>query len=285
MKTWMMALALLLPALLRSEVLETQNIEDVFPHVEQGTIVLLGMTDTITDSSLSLGSKPWRQYLRRNLRPLQDLETAGNLHDQWTFYVATSIPLKPVQKEIVEWIDRLQKDEIPVFCLTGRGRSVWYATLVDQVDMLTDLQLNSIGIDLQKSKVPEELKKVDPRLFHHGVFYTDPYDKGSFLDKIFYETGYKPKKVIIVDDKWQELKSVEEKLTQEGIDHLCVLYQKAEKERKNFNPLVALIQLEALLENDFTITDEEALKKVAELENASPDEIFKKLVSKYGNIN
>ncbi len=284
MKNWIMGLAMLLPSLLRADIIETTNIEDVYPHVEEGTIVLLGMTDTITDSVLSLGSKPWRQYIRRNVRAIQDLDGAGNLHDQWTYYVATSIPVKPVQKEIVEWIDTLQKNNTPVFCLTGRGRNVWYASIVGHVDNFTDFQLSSIGIDLKKSEVPKELEKADPQVFHNGVFYTGPYTKGAFIDKILQETGYQPKKVIVVDDKWNELQSVHEKLTEAGIPHVCVLYQRAEKERKNFNPLVAMLQLESLFETGVPLLEDEAIEK-AKSETATADELFKKFVEKYGYLN
>jgi hypothetical protein len=284
MKNWIIGLATLLPSLLRADFIETTNIEDVYSHVEEGTIVLLGITDTISDSMLSLGSKPWRQYIRRNVRGIQDLDEAGNLHDQWTYYVATKIPVKPVQKEIVEWIDTLQQKEVPVFCLTGRGRNVWYATVIDQVDNFTDFQLSRMGIDLKKSKVPEELQKADPRLFHNGVFYTDPYTKGGFIDKILQETGYQPKKVIIVDDKWDQLQSVHEKLTEAGISHVCILYQRAEKERKNFNPLVAMLQLESLFEKGVSLLEDEAIEK-AKSEKTTAGELFKKLVEKYGNLN
>jgi len=284
MKNWVMGLALLLPSLLRAEFIETTNIEDVYPHVEEGTLILLGMTDTISDSALSLGSKPWRHYIRRNVREVQDLNEAGNLHDQWTFYAETSIPVKPAQKEIVEWIDTLQKNDTPVFCLTGRGRSVWYASIIDKVDNFTDFQLRSMRIDLKKSKVPEALQTVDPQLFHNGVFYTNPYTKGVFIDKILQETGYKPKKIIVVDDQWHQLQSVEEKLTEAGVPHLCVLYQRAEKERKNFNPLVALLQLESLFDKGVSLLEDEAVKK-AETETTTADELFKKLIDKYANLN
>jgi hypothetical protein len=285
MKNWFMGLALLLPSLLRADIIETNNIQDIYLYVEEGTVVLLGMTDTICDSTLSLGSKPWRQYIRRNLRKFQDLNQGGNLHDQWTYYVATSVPVKPVQKEIVEWVDKLQQQENPVFCLTGRGRNVWYTSIVDKVDNFTDFQLRSMGIDLKKSKLPEELQKADPHLFHNGVFYTGPDDKGSFLDKILQETSYHPKKIIIVDDKWEQLKSVEEKLIEAGIPHVCVLYQRAEKEHKDFNPLVSLLQLESLFENGFVLSEEEAVEKASKLESTSADELFQKLVEKYGNLN
>jgi hypothetical protein len=284
MKNWFIGLVLLVPSLLRAEFLETDSIEKVYPHVEEGTLVLLGMTDTITDSSLSLGSKPWRQYLRRQLRPFQDIDEAGNLHDQWTYIVALRVPVKPIEQEIVQWVDKLQKDEIPVFCLTGRGRNVWYVSVVDQIDNLTNFQLKSIGIDFEKTKVPEALKNIDPQLFHCGVFYSDPYDKGVFVDKILQQAGYTPKKVVVIDDKWGQLKAIEEKLTEAGIPHLCVLYQRAEKERRDFNPLVAAIQLEALLDNNTVLTEEEAIAKAEMVENTSADEYFKTILRKFGHF-
>ncbi len=285
MKNWFVGIALLIPSLLRAESIEVDTIEKVYPYVEEGTLVLLGMTDTIIDSSQSLGSKPWRHYIRRQLRPFQDIEEAGNLHDQWTCLVARSVPVKPVENEIVQWIDKLQQEEIPVFCLTGRGRNMWYASIVPQIDKLTDFQLKSIGVDFEKTKVPEALKKTDPQFFYHGIFYTDPYEKGEFLDKIFQETEYTPKKVVVIDDKWDQLKSVEQELTEAGIPNVCVLYQRAEKNRKDFNALLSTVQLKALLEKGTVLTDEEAAAKVEKFENTSADEYFKKFLMKYGNLN
>jgi len=210
MKNWMIGLILLLPTLLRAEFLETSNIEDVFSKVDKETLVLLNMTDTISDSVLSLGSKPWRHFIHSNLKKFQNLDQAGNLHDWWTYDVATKIPVKPVQKEIVTWIETLQKNETPVFCATGRGRNVWYCTIINQVDDFTDFQLQKIGIDFTKTKVPEELQNLDPKYFHHGVFYTDPYALGEFIDKILQETGYRPKKIVVVNDKRSELQSADQ---------------------------------------------------------------------------
>ena len=139
-----------------------------------------------------------------------------------------------------------------------------------------------MGIDLKKSKVPEELKTADPQLFHNGVFYTDPYTQGGFIEKILDETGYQPKKIVIVDDQVHQLLSADEKLTEAGIDHVCFLYQKAEKERKNFNPLVALLQLESLFENGVPLYEDEAIEK-AKVADTTADELFKKLVEKHGN--
>ncbi|HEX2579339.1 MAG TPA: DUF2608 domain-containing protein, partial [Rhabdochlamydiaceae bacterium] len=272
MRNWIAGLLLLLPSLLSAEFFETSNIEDVYSKVDKETLVLLNMTDTISDSVISLGAKPWRHFIRQNVQKIQNLDTAGNLHDRWTYYVATKIPVKPVQKEIVTWIKTLQKNDTPVFCATGRGRNVWYCTLVDKVDDFTDYQLKSIGIDFTKTKVPKALQSVDQKHFHNGVFYTDPYPLGEFIDKIVLETGYRPKKIVVVNDKRSELQSVDQKLAEVGIDHACVLYQRTEKERKEFNQTAALLQFESLLEDgNFALQEEEAIKK-AKTERASPED-------------
>jgi len=284
MKNWMMGLVLLLPSLLSAEFLETSNIEDVYSKVDKETLVLLNMTDTISDSVLSLGARPWRHFIRQNIQKIQSLDKAGNLHDRWTYYVARKIPVKPVQKEIVTWIDSLQKNGTPVFCATGRGRNVWYCTFIENIDNFTECQFKSIGVDFAKTQVPEALQNIDSKYFHNGIFYTDPYVLGEFLD-IVLETGYRPKKIVVVNDKQSELQSVDQKLTEAGIDHVCVLYQRTEKERQAFNLTAALLQFESLLEDgDFALQEEEAIKK-AKTEKASAEELFKRLVAKYGSVN
>jgi hypothetical protein len=284
-KNWFIGLGLLLPSLLRADIIEATSVDEMKSHVEEGTLVLLGMTDTLTDSSLSLGTKPWRQYIRRQLRPLQDIDEAGNLHDQWTYHVSTKVPLKPVQNEFVEWIDQMQQNDTPVFCLTGRGRDVWYASIVQEVDQLTEYQLKKININFEKTKVPEALQKADSKYFYHGIFYSDPYTKGEFIDKILQETGYKPPKVVVVDDKWDQLQSIQQKMTEAGIPFVGILFQRAEKERKDFKPIISILQLESLLENGFSLSEEEAAEKAEKMENPSADELFQKLVQKYGNLN
>jgi hypothetical protein len=120
----------LFPALLRADIIETTQIKDAYAHVEEGTLVLIDMDETLIDSVLSFGSGAWRHYMRSQLlKEKYDLTLSFNEHDMWTYAAARFVPVKPVEPAMVEWIAELQRNDIPVFCYTARARNRWYVRL------------------------------------------------------------------------------------------------------------------------------------------------------------
>jgi len=279
LKKWTLSVLCFFPILLSAEIRETDSIETVYSLVDEDTLVLLGMTDTITDSVIDVGSQPWRHLTRKLLTPIQDIYQPGNLHDEWTYKVEISVPVKPVQPEMINWIHTLQQQGIPVFCVTGRGRKMWYSTPRSHVDRLTEKVLSSVDVDFSKTKVPEALTQANSQFFHKGIFYCASIDnKGELLSKIFQETNYRPKKVIMVDVKLDQLECMEKKMQEAGIPGVYFLYRRTARDRRDFNPLIALFQLKFLLEKDRVLSNEEAAEKILQLNNPSTEKLFNELL-------
>jgi hypothetical protein len=280
MKNWM-TLLFLIPALLKAEIIETTQIKDAFAHVDQDTLVLIDMDDTLVQSALSVGSGAWRNYVRKQLGQINvDLSQPFNDHDAWTYAAAKIVPVKAVEEEIVPWIAKQQELGTPVFCFTARGRNMWYATPFDQIDQLTISQQRMVGVDFSKTKVPAELEKTNPLYFYQGTFYAKPFKKGEFLAKIFEETGYRPKKVVFIEDHEEAVKSVDAKLTEAQIPHVCIWYKKVEAGSANFKPLVATLQLNFMYDNAFAPSDADALVEADKVGHNYADEIFRRFCTK-----
>lgn len=276
-----LATLLSLPYALNAKIVETTEIKDILEEIDEDTLVLFDMDDTLTDSSITLGTGAWRQYVRAKIASDYDTKAPGNPHDIMAHAAAQKIPVRPVEPDIVPLIEDLQERRIAVFCLTKRGYSTWYSTPIDGIGQMSVNQLKSVRIDFTKTTVPEQFQQIDPTVFYHGIFLTDGTKKGVFLEKLFEETGYRPTKVVFIDDKLEENKSVESSLDKLGIANVCVLYHRAQSNNRDFSPLQASVQLDAFLKDQTILTDEEAKEKAEAMEEVDPDDFFKRLIATY----
>ncbi len=267
-----------LPVLMNAKIIETTEIKDILNEIDEQTLVLFDMDDTLTDSTISMGSGIWRQYMRKQLVPEYDIRSDQNPHDILAHRAASEVPVKPVEEDLVPLIHDLQSRQIAVFCLTKRGHQRWYSSTIEGIDLLSKQQLHSIGIDFSRSQLPDAFRHLDTTLFYHGIFLASGTNKGPFLENILNKTGYLPAKVIFVDDKMDDVKSVEETLNAMGIPNACYWYHRADSDRKNFNPLIASIQLQALLNDQRVPNDEEALNISEESAISDPDAYFMSII-------
>lgn len=256
----------------------TTNIQDVIPSIQdKDTLVLFNIAEVLMDTETSLGTGAWRKYIRKKIDSQQ--------HDILTFFVAKKVPPKIPEAGIQVLVNSLQHQGFPVLAFTSRGRAEWYATQVDGVDQLTEKLLNNLGIDLSKSNLPKEWAQLDSTFgqnFHAGILYAgNLLEKGEFLKLLLEQTGYKPKKIVFVDDKADSLKTVETAMAELAIPFEGFAYNRTSLDHQNFDPMIAHIQLESLLFKDTFLTDEEALQiKKNRYADIDPDQFFEDLIHK-----
>lgn len=265
-----------------AEIIEIQNISEILPAIESvDTLVLFDMDDTLTDSTISLGTGSWRKYIRSNIEEYQQKYGSrwGNidLHDKLTSIVANKVPVKAVEDQMPQLVASLQSTGIPVFVFTARGKSKWYATEIDGVDRLTRNQLLYAGFDFARTQVPQKLKSMGS-FYADGVIFSSPLKKGLFLKKLLQETGYQPKKIVFIDDKRDQVESMEKATQELGIPFVGFWYTRADQEHENFDPFVTTIQLKRLLETGEILTDEQASRLKGY--NCDPDQFFKAFLDK-----
>lgn len=266
-----------LSALLQGEIVTTHQIDDILPRITQNTLCLFDIDDTLIDTPYYLGSPPWRSWVKSKL---PDCHTDFVLYDALTLYIAQNIPYKAVEPTTVQLITDLQNEGVAAFAFTSRGRSQWYTTDLDGVDRFTHDQLEIAGIDFKKTQVPSELQLLEPTYFDDGIIFAQHIKKGDLLKHLFMDLNYRPDLLIFVDDKLDQVQSVEAAAADVGIPFLGFWYRRVELDRAQFKPMVSNIQLESLLLSGEIVNDERALELAEARADENPQTCLKEILEK-----
>lgn len=265
-----------------AEIIETKHVADILPSVEENTLVLFNIAEVLTDSEISLGSSPWRQYLRSKKATLPNRPNCS-VHDALTWLVFNQVPHRPVEPNTPGLIKELQQDGIAVAAFTSRGKSEWYTTNVQGVDTITESVLASLDINFINSSLPFVFIQVEGSSFlahyRNGIFYSDHMEKGDFLKQLLQDSGHLPKNVVFVDDKLDSLKSVEAALNELNIPFQGFWYTRTKENYKNFSPMVAHVQLDVLIKEGKIVSDHEAQMIIdRQYPDVNPDVFFFELL-------
>lgn len=230
-------------SILHADIVEIERIDEIRPYVVgQHVLCLFDIDDTLIDNPFDLGSPPWRNWVRKTLPQHSDFV----LFDALTLYIAKHAPYKTVEPNTAALISDLQESGVTAFGFTARGRSEWYTTTLEGVDRFTHDQLTHVGIDFKRTPVPEELKSLKADYFFNGIIFAKHIPKGDLLKILFKDLNYTPSLILFVDDKLEQVKSVEEALKEAGIPFIGFWYRRSEKDRAGFNAMATNIQLEFL---------------------------------------
>lgn len=262
---------------LSATITPTTQIQDIIPVIEENSLVLFNIAEVLMDTDRSLGTSAWRRYIRKKVD--------AKKHDILTLYVAKHVPAKVPDAAIPVLIQQLQDQGYPVLAFTSRGRSEWYSSNIQGVDVLTEFLLYEIGIHLEKTQLPKELGALETTFadyYHAGILYaTNGVEKGEFLKRILTETGYRPAKIVFIDDKADSLQTVDAAMKEMGISFEGFAYNKTAQDHKNFDPMIANIQLEWLVFNNKLLTDAEATQiKAEQFNGVDADQYFDKLMER-----
>lgn len=204
------------------------------------TIYLFDIDDTLFDYPHMLGSKAWRKYI---VAATKD-DPTRNWHDIFSLFLARNHPLETVEALTCQFIKELQLKGYGVFGLTSRERKIWYDTPMNDIDLLTVIQLKSLGISFNNEFLNETYPYLSSNSeYFGGIFFADVESKGEYLLKLFQDSPQLPKKVIFVDDKLSHVESVAAALDQLGINHECYWYTATDDKASRFDPLIANVQL------------------------------------------
>lgn len=262
------ASSLFLTSFVAAEIVEIDQIDEVRPYITENALCLFDVDDTLIDNPSSLGSPPWRQWAKSKI---PNLNTEFALYDALTLYIAKNAPYKTVEPTTARLIADLQSQGHAAFAFTARGRSEWYKTEVEGVDQFTHMQLNQVGIDFRKTHIP--WKSLDEPYFYEGIIFAKHFKKGDYLKRLIQDSKYSPPLIIFVDDKPDQVQSVEEAAKELGIPCIGFWYRHSEMNR-NFDPEVANLQLESLLFKNEILSDESALELVQANPKSDPQVHF-----------
>lgn len=268
---------------LQARIVETTQIYDILNEIDQETLVLFDIDETTLTTTTTLGSTAWWNHFSRKfsvnksekalLKPLM----MPIIHR-----VIQASPSRTVEPETAQLIHSLQERGITVISLTGRCKEAPWDPHFAQ---FTRNQLKNLGIDFEKSHWPAEVEfdlGRPPKNYAHGIIFSNFQPKGPVLVQLLQELNFRPKKIVMVDDLIDFLKSVDQSLDKEKIPFVGFRYGHLDSQVKGLDPMIGNIQLQKLLMEDKFLTDEEAaeIKKELLMQNPSlsPDFFLEELL-------
>jgi len=174
-------------------VIESNSLDVIKNYVDKDTVVVFDLDHTVIANNIDLDT-----WIPKNI---SELQTKGlNIHDavQYTlcmyYTLQHFVDLHTIggSKEI---ITDLQNKKIPVIALTNRSTPILQRTIN---------QLASVGIDFSKTSLSKndlDLSVTHLGKFSQGIISSGANDKGKMLFTYFDAIGYKPKKIVFIDDK------------------------------------------------------------------------------------
>ena len=272
-------LILLLSVSLNAEIFEIDNIDEIRPYAtDPSGIVLLDIDDTLIAPPFMLGRSGWRGWAKDTLT---DIEAPFNVYESLALYIAVRAPYIPVEDSAVKLVSDLQARNVPTFAFTARGRTFWYNINLMGMDRFSEQQLHQAGYDFSQSFIPKGMA-IPHEFFYNGIIFTEyKVKKGDFLVKIFKNLPYRPTHIVFVDDKLDQVKSVEKAAKELNIPFYGFWYKASDNEAKRLNPMIANIELEELLFYKNLITDENAREKLLELDDCEPVEYLETIMDNF----
>jgi FMN phosphatase YigB (HAD superfamily) len=278
LKKFILTVSIFITSFLQAEIIEISQIDAVRLYVIENALCLFDIDDTLIDNPFSLGSPPWRNWVKSKI---PNFSTNFAVYDALTLFIAKNAPYKTVEPSTAHLITELIDQGHAVLAFTSRGRTQWSTTDIEGVDRFTHEQLNHAGIDFKNAKIPEKLKALDDKYFNDGIIFASHIKKGDLFKHLFKDLNYTPPLILFVDDNLEQMQSVEAAAKEVGIPFIGFWYRRSAIDRKDFNPMVANIQLEALLLKGEIISDEAAKDLSQAGQNDDPEiylkEIFEKI--------
>ena len=224
---------------LTAKIIEMNHMQSLQHHLSNDALVIFDIDNTIMEPTQELGSDQWfryriQKYIGQGSSPDQALE---NALAEWEA-VQHLTKVKLVENYTADLVKQLQDKKYAVIGLTTRGLSL--ATRTVQ-------QLQSLSVDLSKTCfVNKETSFLNPHtvLLRKGILFTSGTHKGNAFFKLLDETGYRPKKIIFINDKATHLREIEEVAEKRKVPFLGLRYSYLDYRVKNFQAKLADLQFE-----------------------------------------
>ena len=234
-----------------AEIIEINKIDKINEYIDQDTLVIFDLDNTVYEKAQSYGSDQWYDYtFKTNLEKMKSSDKAFDVtYKEWVQIDAIT-EVKPVEKNTKKIIDDLQNKNLKVMALTTRG----FISALAAIN-----QLNSIEINFSiSSPFSEEIFFESGGNYKNGILFANGKNKAEVLKGFFEKIKFKPKKIVFIDDKHKNVLSLEPFCDKENIKYFGLRYGFMDKKVRNFDPDLALIQKKNF--NKKILTDEEAKK-------------------------
>ncbi|MBN9377540.1 MAG: hypothetical protein BGO14_10615 [Chlamydiales bacterium 38-26] len=267
---------------LQAKITETHEIADILQEIDEKTLVFFDIDDTLINTECMLGNTPWWNYFVNQLiKAHYSLDKLPEEINQIIQKIIMRVPVRLVDPQAAQMIEKLQQKGIPTFALTAR---LLKASYIENAALYTHAHLKSVGIDFTLTPLLDG-EKGDFEFFSHGIIFTNHEEKGPYLRDFIHHYQLDPLKIVFIDDSLRHMKSVDQVLESIGIPFSGFRYGKMDHFHSHFDPLVANIQLEALINFDKILSDEEAYEISQRDTFPDPDFFIHQLFQRKSCIN
>jgi FMN phosphatase YigB (HAD superfamily) len=252
---------LLLPFMLLAEVKQTGKIEKIRKHIDQETLVIFDIDETLVVGRHNLYSPgpTCQAYKKRILNELsRKQENMAQLYSQ----VLLQTRFDCVEDGTASLVSELHSKGIKTLALTARHTGE-HGLIKDLTEWTSD-HLQKLQLDFSRSfpeVTPFELTGRKGRakpLYKNGIIYTCSQDKGSLLMQFLNKINFHPKKVVFIDDLLVNAESVSQALERVGIKNYCYHYTYVRDLPDTFDARLADVQVKHLIQTGKLLSDEEA---------------------------
>lgn len=180
---------------------EINSLAEVIPYVDENTLVLFDIDNTLLHPQTDLGSDQWLCH------KIQELNHHGKDHQQALqemlpiyFHINRHINLVPTEPHAAQIVKDIQRKTNLVMCLTARSQPI--------IDV-TQQQLahNNFHFDFVTSE-SFAFELDHPCYFVGGVLYCASNDKGIALFHLLDALHVLPDRIVIVDDKERNINAL-----------------------------------------------------------------------------
>ena len=224
---------------LNARIIEMPNFEHLSQYVDEKTLLILDIDDTLLITKQMLGCDEWFKHrLNINQKKLE-----GNFQHalDLTLFEWEGIrhitEMEIVEPGLVKVVHDLQKKPITLMGLTTQSLSL---------SKRTAHQLKSHYLDLSITAPEKRAYHVflddHDLFFNKGILFTDGAHKGKAFFQFCDHVGYLPKRIVFVNDKASHIKEIEDEAIKRNIEFLGLRYAYSDAKKEVFSQEIADFQ-------------------------------------------
>lgn len=214
-----------------NEVTDFNSLENTLLGADQDTLVIFDVDYVLMmpTKDYSLSRNAYRKSLWSDLKSRVTSDEEEFLRS----IIVADAKWELMDQKILDILLYLEENSIPTIAMTALNTGKM--GVIKSREDLRIHELKSLNISFKNTSPFNKDISLDSLKTKHGIpllkdgiIFTAEQDKGFILDKILTELTYKPNKIIFIDDKFENIKSVESFCQKTKIPFVGFYYRKIE---------------------------------------------------------
>jgi len=214
----------------QSKIIETNNITDIIQHVDDKTLAIFDIDNTLIDPVQDFGGYKWSIHLTKRFTAKGfDFDYALDRSYQLYDVVRKLVNFKAVETNTSEVIKKVQAGCHKSMALTARAFYMGDGTHENLV---------SAGMEFAQSTIHgEPVKFTETAGFLNGILFSGlKMKKGECITKFLDMINYTPERVLFVDDARHYIENIYDTFSGKNIPITCVRYGATDEREAAFDP-------------------------------------------------